>query len=118
MNYSRRIETQRPYSSRQIKKRQRSVQDVFLGRCKYQKIPLRVALKNDTVREGRIIAFDNWTLLFTDGKEKVLIFKSGILSLTPLVPMDTGNIVSYPATPDELKERDYPFHSGTHTGTA
>lgn len=92
------------------KGQRRSVQDYILGRCRSKKIPLEVQLKNELVIVGKIIAFDNWTIFLDEGKGNTLIFKSGILSLKPLKPLDIGSIISYPSESDiDLKDKKSPY---------
>lgn len=117
MNYARRFSSNefdrrdvRGKEEKGRKGQRRSVQDYILGRCRSKKIPLEVQLKNELVIVGKIIAFDNWTIFLDEGKGNTLIFKSGILSLKPLKPLDIGSIISYPSESDiDLKDKKSPY---------
>lgn len=118
MNYPRRINgsefernrEQRGREDRGRKQQRRSVQDYILGRCRARNIPLEIRLKNEVKIVGKIIAFDNWTIYLDEGSGHILIFKSGILSLKPLKPIDTRNIISYPTESDiNLKDDKSPY---------
>lgn len=117
MNYPRRFSSNeyerrndRNNDARGSKGQRRSVQDYILGRCRSRNIPLEISLKNEIKIIGKIVAFDNWTIYLDEGKGHILIFKSGILSLKPLKPIDTRNILSYPSDPDlKLKDDKSPY---------
>lgn len=118
MNYPRRISgsefernrDERRREDRGRKRQRRSVQDFILGRCKARNIPLEINLKNEVKIIGQIIAYDNWTIFVDEGSSHILIFKSGILCLKPLKPLDTRNIISYPTESDiDLKDDKSPY---------
>lgn len=61
----------------------RSLQDQFLSTAVESETECDIYLKNESVRRGRIAAYDNWSvLLYADGKQ-YLLFKSSIMSIIP-----------------------------------
>ncbi len=61
-----------------------NLQDRFLSAVKDNKTTLDVYLKNESLRRGRILDYDNWTILLYADDKYYLLFKSAIMSIIPL----------------------------------
>ena len=60
-----------------------SLQDRFLTATIDSEAEVDIYLKNESVRRGQLIAYDNWSvLLYSEGKQ-YLLFKSAIMSIIP-----------------------------------
>ncbi len=61
-----------------------SIQDTFLEYCVRRGLDIKVHLKNDSIKQGRLHGFDNWTLILGDTEQDMLLlFKSGIQAIVP-----------------------------------
>lgn len=74
-------------------------QDRFLGQLTRESTRVDILLKNDSVRSGRIESYDNWSILIEYEGQRSLLFKSGVMAITPC-PSDqamsyrSGQIIS------------------------
>ena len=61
-----------------------SIQDQFLNYCVREGISILVHLKNDSVKQGHLRGFDNWSLVLSDEDDKmILLFKSAVSAILP-----------------------------------
>lgn len=61
-----------------------SIQDQFLNYCVREGIAILVHLKNDSVKQGHLRGFDNWSLILSDESDKmILLFKSAVSAILP-----------------------------------
>lgn len=61
-----------------------ALQDRFMAAMKNEKATLDVYLKNESIRRGRLLDYDNWTILLYADEKYYLLFKSAIMSIIPL----------------------------------
>ncbi len=72
----------------------RSLQDIFLNTAKKEKIGLTIYLMNGVPIKGKVLSFDNFTILIEVDKKQNLIYKHAISTILPLKP------ISYKAMED------------------
>ncbi len=60
-----------------------SFQDFFLSQLRIKKIPVMITCTNGDRHEGEVQWFDNFTVILKEGKKQTLIYKQGIVSITP-----------------------------------
>ena len=60
-----------------------SLQDAFFEAAIQGSVEVEIFMKNESVRKGYIVAYDNWCVLVWDGQQQYLVFKSGIMSIRP-----------------------------------
>ncbi|MXP09495.1 RNA chaperone Hfq [Pseudoblastomonas halimionae] len=76
------------FESRNAAKKQRLLQDVFLGRCRETESQVTMFLINGVMLQGRIAAYDPYcTLLEREGYVQ-LAYKHAISTIQPLGPLD------------------------------
>lgn len=68
--------------------RRNSLQDNFLEAAKNSEIVLEIYMKNEGVKHGVVLDYDNWCVLIWSVDEQYLIFKSGIMSIKPQENLD------------------------------
>lgn len=61
-----------------------SLQDRFLSCVKENKTTLDVYLKNESIRRGKILDYDNWTILLLSDGKYYLLFKSAVMGIIPI----------------------------------
>lgn len=61
-----------------------NLQDQFLAALCEHEVECDLMLRNEASLRGRVIDYDNWSLLIDKENKSYLIFKSGIMALVPL----------------------------------
>lgn len=61
-----------------------NLQDQFLAALCEHGVECDLMLRNEASLRGRVIDYDNWSLLIDKEDKSYLIFKSGIMALVPL----------------------------------
>lgn len=61
-----------------------NLQDRFLQTMVREKVTLDVFMKNESMRRGQILDYDNWTVLLKSDGKYYLLFKSAIMGMIPL----------------------------------
>lgn len=99
-----RYATDTPWSSLQrrrpdLSKGRYNLQDSYLAVLCADAIECDIMLRNEASIRGRVIDYDNWSLLIHHEERSYLIFKSGIMALIPLEQ------VKYSAKPEPYRDR-------------
>lgn len=68
-------------------KQGKSLQDTFLNSVRKDKIEIVIYLINGVPIKGRVLSFDNFTILFEVDKKQNLIFKHAISTIVPSKPI-------------------------------
>ena len=74
--------------SKQIK----NLQDSFLNVSRKEKISLTIYLMNGVPIKGRVLSFDNFTILLEVDKKQNLIYKHAVSTILPSKPIPYQNI--------------------------
>lgn len=64
-----------------------SLQDIFLNTARKEKIEVTIYLVNGVPIKGRVVSFDNFTILLEVDKRQNLIYKHAVSTLSPLKPI-------------------------------
>lgn len=64
-----------------------NLQDIFLNNARKNRISLNVRLLNGFQLKGYVTGFDNYTVILETNDEQIMIYKHGILSVTPQRPI-------------------------------
>jgi host factor-I protein len=64
-----------------------NLQDVFLNTTRKEKMEVTVYLVNGVPIKGRVLSFDNFTILLEVDKKQNLIYKHAVSTLVPLKPI-------------------------------
>jgi len=64
-----------------------NLQDIFLNTVRKDKVEITIYLVNGVPVKGRILSFDNFTILLEVDKKQNLIFKHAISTIMPLKPI-------------------------------
>lgn len=68
-----------------------SLQDVFLNNARKEKCEITIYLVNGVPIKGRVLSFDNFTVLIEVDKKQNMIYKHAISTIVPLKPMPYRN---------------------------
>ena len=68
-------------------KQNKNLQDHFLNIARKDKIEITIYLMNGVPIKGRVLSFDNFTLLIEVDKKQNLIYKHAISTIVPLRPL-------------------------------
>ena len=68
-------------------KNTRNLQDIFLNAAKKEKIGITIYLMNGVPIKGKVLSFDNFTILIEVDKKQNLIYKHAISTILPLKPI-------------------------------
>lgn len=63
------------------------LQDIFLNTARKEKCEITVYLVNGVPLKGRVLSFDNFTLLLEVDKKQNMIYKHAISTISPSKPM-------------------------------
>jgi host factor-I protein len=74
--------------SKQIK----NLQDSFLNASRKEKINLTIYLMNGVPIKGRVLSFDNFTILLEVDKKQNLIYKHAVSTILPIKPIPYQSI--------------------------
>jgi len=64
-----------------------NIQDYFLNFARKEKINLTVYLSNGYPVKGRVISFDNFTLIIENNNTQSLVYKHAITTISPEKPI-------------------------------
>jgi len=68
-------------------KQTKNLQDSFLNAARKEKIEITIYLMNGVPIKGRVISFDNFTILIEVDKKQNLIYKHAVSTVMPLKPV-------------------------------
>lgn len=68
-------------------KQNKNLQDHFLNITRKEKIEITIYLMNGVPIKGRVLSFDNFTILVEVDKKQNLIYKHAISTIVPLKPL-------------------------------
>lgn len=68
-------------------KQTKNLQDSFLNAARKEKIEITIYLMNGVPIKGRVISFDNFTILIEVDKKQNLIYKHAVSTIMPLKPV-------------------------------
>lgn len=66
----------------------KSLQDEFLNRLIEEEVQVDLFLRNESVRSGQILAYDNWSVLVLAQDKQYLFFKASIMGIIPERPIE------------------------------
>jgi host factor-I protein len=69
-----------------------NLQDSFLNLSRKEKIALTIYLVNGVPIKGRVLSFDNFTILLEVDKKQNLIYKHAVSTILPSKPIPYTNI--------------------------
>ena len=78
-------------------KQTKNLQDIFLNTAKKEKIGITIYLMNGVPIKGKVLSFDNFTILIEVDKKQNLIYKHAISTILPSKPI-SYKIREEPAT--------------------
>lgn len=70
-----------------MSKQLNNLQDIFLNSTRKNKIEIIVFLVNGVPIKGRVLSFDNFTILLEVDKKQNLIYKHAISTMVPSKPI-------------------------------
>jgi host factor-I protein len=70
----------------------KNLQDSFLNVSRKEKIALTIYLVNGVPIKGRVLSFDNFTILIEVDKKQNLIYKHAVSTILPAKPIPYSNI--------------------------
>ena len=75
-----------------MSKQTKNLQDSFLNLARKEKIILTIYLRNGVPVKGRVLSFDNFTILLEVDKKQSLIYKHAISTILPSKPIPYQNM--------------------------
>lgn len=66
-----------------MSKQTTNLQDLFLNTARKQKLDLTIYLMNGVPVHGKVISFDNFTILLNIDKKQNLIYKHAVSTIVP-----------------------------------
>ena len=81
-----------------MSKQTKNLQDIFLNAAKKEKAPITVYLVNGVPIKGKVLSYDNFTILIEVDKKQNLIYKHAISTIIPLKPIPYRSIDDSPAS--------------------
>lgn len=70
-----------------MSKQQKNLQDLFLNAARKDKINITIYLMNGVPIKGRVLSFDNFTILIEVDKKQNLIYKHAVSTILPSKPI-------------------------------
>ncbi len=64
-----------------------NLQDVYLNTTRKEKVEITVYLVNGVPIKGRVLSFDNFTILLEVDKKHNLVYKHAVSTIVPLKPI-------------------------------
>jgi host factor-I protein len=64
-----------------------NLQDVYLNTTRKEKVEITVYLVNGVPIKGRVLSFDNFTILMEVDKKQNLIYKHAVSTIVPFKPI-------------------------------
>lgn len=68
-------------------KQSKNLQDHFLNLVRKEKIEITIYLMNGVPIKGKVLSFDNFTILIDVDKKQNLIYKHAVSTIVPLRPL-------------------------------
>ncbi len=68
-------------------KQTNNLQDLFLNSVRKEKLEMTIYLMNGVPVKGKVLSFDNFTVLLESDKKQNLIFKHAISTIVPVKPI-------------------------------
>lgn len=68
-----------------------NLQDVFLNNARKEKCEITIYLVNGVPIKGRVLSFDNFTILVEVDKKQNMIYKHAVSTIVPTKPMPYRN---------------------------
>jgi len=68
-------------------KQTKNLQDSFLNAVRKEKIEITIYLMNGVPIKGKVVSFDNFTILIEVDKKQNLIYKHAVSTLMPVKPV-------------------------------
>jgi host factor-I protein len=65
----------------------KNLQDVYLNVARKEKIDVTIYLMNGVPLNGRVISFDNFTILFEIDRKHNLVYKHAVSTVVPSKPI-------------------------------
>ena len=66
-----------------LKMTKNNIQDILLNQLRKEKIDTTIYLSNGVPLKGKIISFDNFTIVIEIGGKQTLVYKHAITTLSP-----------------------------------
>jgi host factor-I protein len=70
-----------------IAKQTKNLQDNFLNQARKEKMEITIYLMNGVPIKGRVLSFDNFTLLIEVDKRQNMIYKHAVSTIVPIKPL-------------------------------
>ncbi len=70
-----------------MQKQINNLQDVFINNARKDKVDITVFLMNGVPIKGKILSFDNFTILMEVDKKQNLIYKHAVSTIVPIKPI-------------------------------
>ena len=64
-----------------------NLQDIFLNTSRKEKLDITVYLVNGVPLKGKVLSFDNFTILLEIDKKQNLVYKHAISTIAPIKPI-------------------------------
>jgi host factor-I protein len=81
-----------------MSKQTKNLQDIFLNAAKKDKTAITIYLMNGVPIKGKVLSYDNFTILIEVDKKQNLIYKHAISTILPLKPIPYKNIEESPSS--------------------
>lgn len=65
----------------------KNLQDVYLNVARKEKIDVTIYLMNGVPLNGKVISFDNFTILFEQDRKHNLVYKHAVSTVVPSKPI-------------------------------
>lgn len=72
-------------------KQAKNLQDLFLSTARKEKMMITIYLMNGVPIKGKVLAYDNFTILIEVDKKQNLIYKHAISTILPVKPIPYRN---------------------------
>ncbi len=69
-----------------------NIQEIFLNHSRKEKIELTIYLSNGVPLRGRVISFDNFTIVLEQSDKQYLIYKHAITTVIPSVKINLSSL--------------------------
>lgn len=70
-----------------MQKQVHNLQDVYINNARKEKVDITVFLMNGVPIKGKILSFDNFTILMEVDKKQNLIYKHAVSTIVPVKPI-------------------------------
>jgi host factor-I protein len=69
-----------------------NLQDVYINNARKEKVDITVFLMNGVPIKGKILSFDNFTILMEVDKKQNLIYKHAVSTIVPIKPIPYSEV--------------------------